>query len=302
DFWSLSLLIDELGKLYGKDGRETEVLLALTAPYAEYVGRQLRMLESAASEEHLKYWRRQLEGTQPLALPLDKARPRFQTYRGGAVQFCISAGLLEETKAFSRARRATSFVTLLTVFQLLLCKYSGQDDVATGTPTAGRASRDYAGTVGYFVNPVVIRSIIGPDYSFAESIDQIRQTVLDAFQHEDYPFPDIVKRLTVAADASRSPLFQVMFALQKAPLDQTGGLAAISLGDPQAVIKAGALELRGFQMEQRIAQFDITMTVAEYEGELKALLEYNADLFEHTTIERMGAHYLTLLSELLSQP
>jgi amino acid adenylation domain-containing protein/non-ribosomal peptide synthase protein (TIGR01720 family) len=301
DFWSLSVLIDELGKLYGEDaGATLEDLPKLTGSYAEYVERQKRMLDSATGEEHLKYWKRQLEGVTPsLGLPLDKARPRFQTFRGGAVPLCIKADL---PRSFARAHRTTSFVTLLAVFQLLLCKYSGQDDVVIGTPTSGRTSPDFAGVAGYFVNSVVIRAIIGPRDSFSDRAGLIRKSVLEAFYHEEYPFPDIVKRLNVPVDPSRSPLFQAMFGLQKAHLDPSGGLAAISLGDPQARVKVGALELSGFTIEHRIAQFDLSMTTAEYGDEIKALLEYNSDLFERATIERMGAHYLTLLSRVLSQP
>ncbi|HKV39263.1 MAG TPA: amino acid adenylation domain-containing protein, partial [Blastocatellia bacterium] len=307
DFWSLSILMSELGKLYRRyesgTPHDTHDLPDLTASYADYVARQELMLASAEGQAHWSYWSGELQGDLPLlALRLDKQRPRTQTYRGESVPFAIRAGLTAKAKSLSKTGHATLFVTLLTAFEVLLSKYCGQEETLIGTPTAGRVSAGLAGLVGYFVNPVVIRSIINPFDSFSARVAQTRQSVIGAFRHQEYPFADIVKRLNAGGDPSRSPLFQAMFAFQTPRMDPEGRLAAISLGASHATFTTGDLELQGFPIQQRIAQFDITLTVAECCDEVQASLEYNTGLFERSTIERMGTHFLTLLDRAVANP
>jgi amino acid adenylation domain-containing protein/non-ribosomal peptide synthase protein (TIGR01720 family) len=300
DFWSLAVMMDELGKSYqaGSAG-----LYVPGASYAQYVRRQERALAGASGADDWTYWGKQLAGALPsLALPLDRERPRLQTYRGSSLGFAIGTGVLDRARSLSNANKTTLFVTLLTAFQTLLARYCGQDEILIGTPTAGRTPPEFSSVVGYFVNPVVIRSIVAPADSFSDRVEQVREKVIEAFYHQDYPFPQIVKRLGAGRDPSRSPIFQTMFALQESHLDDTGALAAISLGDPVAVMQLGSLELRAFPVDQRTAQFDVTLTVVETAAGVWGAFEYNTALFEAATIERMRSRFLTLLDALVSDP
>ncbi|MGH9830498.1 MAG: condensation domain-containing protein, partial [Blastocatellia bacterium] len=273
------------------------------ASYEEYVAREEHTLAGAAGEANWAYWSRQLDGDLPLlALPTDGDRPRVQTYRGRSERFEIGSELLQRLKSLSSARSATLFVTLLTAFQVLLSRYCGQDEILIGTPTSGRSSPDFAATVGYFVNPVVIRSVVRAADSFSDTVKRSRGIVIDAFHHQEYPFPDIVKRLNANRDPSRSPIFQAMFAFQKSHMDGSGALAAISLGDQDSTLQLGSLELRGFPLDQQVAQFDLTLTVAETAFDVKCAFEYNSDLFESATIQRMRTHFLALSNALVSKP
>jgi amino acid adenylation domain-containing protein/non-ribosomal peptide synthase protein (TIGR01720 family) len=300
DFWSLAVMMDELGKSYQVSSAGLDVP---RASYAQYVRRQERALAGAPGEDDWTYWRKQLAGDLPsLALPLDRERPRLQTYRGSSLGFATGTDVLDRARSVANANKTTLFVTLLTAFQTLLARYCGQDEILVGTPTAGRTSHEFSEVVGYFVNPVVIRSIVAPADSFLDRVEQVREKVIEAFYHQDYPFSQIVKRLSAGRDPSRSPIFQTMFALQKSHLDDTGALAAISLGDPGAVTQFGRLELRAFPVDQRIAQFDVTLTVAETAAGVWGAFEYNTDLLEAATIERMRSRFLTLLDALASDP
>ncbi|HYL98119.1 MAG TPA: condensation domain-containing protein, partial [Blastocatellia bacterium] len=213
DLWSLAVLIDELGTVY-RQGAHSNCLPEPVTSYAGFVQRQNEML--SVSGEHLwNYWSRQLAGDLPsLTLPLDKPRPPIQTFEGRSIPFEIPAAVLQRARSLSHDCHTTLFVTLLSTFQLLLSKYCGQDEILVGTPTAGRTSADFVRVVGYFVNPVVIRSSLDAGISLFDQIGRVRETVLDAFCHQDFPFFEIVKRLRANRDESRSPIFQAMFAFQ----------------------------------------------------------------------------------------
>ena len=301
DLWSFGVLMNQLGRLYQETGEIAESLLPQPGSYAEYIRRQESMLASAVAEDHWTYWSAQLAGELPnLELPIDKDRPRNQTYLGSSERFDIGVDTSERVRSVSAANHGTLFVTLLAAFQVLLSRYCGQDEILVGSPTAGRESLDFADTIGYFVNPVPIRSVVRARDNFSERVQRTKQTVIDAFYHQDYPFSELVSGLNVPRDPARSPVFQVMFALQKSHNDSGGALAAISLGDEHSTLRVGALQIFGFPLEQRIAQFDLTLTVAEAADDLKCWLEYNTDLFEAATIRRMGSHFAGLLDALVS--
>ena len=304
DFWSLAVLVDELGMLYQASKNGTQA--SLTPPalqYADYVCWQTEMLASPEGEKLWAYWREKLAGELPiLNLPTDRPRPPVQTYRGASHPFKLSAELTDRIKTLSCARGTTLYMTLLATFQVLLYRYSGQEDILVGSPTTGRSRAALAGLVGYLVNPVVLRANLAGNPTFEEFLSQVRQTVLDAFEHQDYPFALLVDRLVPVRDPSRSPLFQVMFVLQKAHLPERESLAAFALGETGARMKLGELELESFALEQRVAQFDLTLTIAEVDGVLSASWQYNTDLFDAATIARMAEHFQTLLFGAIPNP
>jgi amino acid adenylation domain-containing protein len=302
DFWSLAVIVEELGKLY--QAERTGILASLpplALDYKDYTGWQSQIL--ATSPDTWEYWQQQLAGELPiLQLPIDRPRPPTQTYRGATVSWQITPELTGKLKALSRQEGATLYMTLLAAFQVLLYRYTGQEDILVGSPTAGRSQAELAGIVGYFVNPVVLRADLAGNPTFDRFLARVRQTALNAFAHQDYPVALLAEKLQPVRDPSRSPLFQTMFVWQKAPLLDAAGLTGLALGKTGARMLLGDLEVESFPLEQRVAQFDLTLMMAEVAGELIGTWEYNADLFEATTIERMATHFQTLLEGIATDP
>ncbi|GET41100.1 amino acid adenylation [Microseira wollei NIES-4236] len=304
DFWSLAAIAQELGILYQAEKNKTEVNLPeQTVQYTDYVSWQKEMLAGEEGERLWKYWQKQLAGELPvLNLPTDRQRPPVQSYRGAAYSFKLSSELTQQLKTLSRTKGTTLYMTLLAAFQVLLYRYTGQEDILVGSPTAGRSRAQLAGIVGYFVNPVVLRSNLSGNPTFEAFLDKLRQTVLDAFEHQDYPFGLLVERIVPVREPSRSPLFQVMFVLQKAHLPELESLASVALGETGTKIKLRELELESLAIEQRVSQFDLTLTMGEVNGSLSAAFQYNTDLFDAGTMARMAGHFQTLLESAIGHP
>ncbi|MDZ8087066.1 MAG: amino acid adenylation domain-containing protein [Nostoc sp. DedQUE12b] len=317
DFWSLTVLVDELGTLYQSNKNNTPVTLPpLVWQYTDYVREQALMLASPEGDRLWDYWQKQLAGELPvLNLPTDHPRPAIQTYQGASFGYQLSRELTQKLQNFSRQRGVTLYMTLLAAFQVLLYRYTGQADFLVGSPTTGRSRTDTAGVVGYFVNPVVLRCLrragtptplayaqlpLSQNPTFDEFLIQVRSCVLDAFDRQDYPFARLVEQLQPVRDPSRSPLFQVMFVLHKAHLLNESGLAAFALGETGAKIKLGELELESLALEQRIAQFDLNLVMAEVDETLSASWQYNTDLFDAAAIARMAGHFQTLLEGIVA--
>ena len=303
DFWSGAVLMHELGILYQTHKAGTKATLSpLARQYTDYVRETAAMLASPEGERLSAYWQNQLAGELPvLNLPTDRLRPPIQTYKGASHLLKLSANLTTRLKSLSLTHKATLYMTLLAAFQVLLYRYTGQEDLLVGSPTIGRNRGDLAPVVGYFVNPVVLRGNLSGKPTFKEFLDKVRFCVLDALAHQDYPFPRLVEQLQPIRDPSRSPLFQVMFVLQKAHLLEEG-LAAFALGETGVKIKLGALELESLSLEKRIAQFDLTLMMAEVDGALSASWQYNTALFDAATIARMANHFQTLLEAIVAAP
>ncbi|HET7288465.1 MAG TPA: amino acid adenylation domain-containing protein, partial [Pyrinomonadaceae bacterium] len=304
DFWSLSILMRELGELYRMAAHGAMMTLAShPSNYFDYVRYEQHLLSGEAGERLAGFWQKQLAGELPvLNLHTDRPRPAVQTFRGASEPLRLDAQLTARLKALSQANDATLFMTLLAAFKVLLYRYTGQEDLLVGSPTAGRQSARFASTVGYFVNPVVLRTSPHGTFSFAEFLRQVRHTTLATFAHQEYPFALLVKQLQPERDPSRSPLFQVMFTLNKAQLSGEEAMGAFSLGEEGARMNLGGLPLESMRLEQRIAQFDLSLTMVEAGNELSASLEYNTDLFDTATIKRMLGHFHTLLAAVVAGP
>ena len=225
-----------MGQLYEAEKSGRAVTLApLRLQYADYVRWHEGLIRSAEGERLWSYWQKQLAGELPvLNLPMDRARPPVQTYSGRSRSFRLSAELTSRIKLLARSRRATLYMTMLAAFQTLLHRYTGQDDILVGSPTSGRSHAGLADIIGYFVNPVVLRADFSLDPTFQEFLDQVRQTVLAAFDHQDYPFALLVKRRLPERDVNSSPLFQAMFVLQKSHLSDGHALAEFAIGEAGA--------------------------------------------------------------------
>ncbi len=304
DFWSLGVMLDELAELYAarREGRSPRLPPAPPA-YAEFALRQEAELAGAAGEALWEHWRERLGGDLPLLeLPCDRPRPRVQTTAGGAHRRALAAPLGGGVCQLAQAAGATPFVVLLAAFEALLHRYSGQSDLLLGTVTAARTRAAFARTAGYFVNPLVLRADLAGDPGFAPLVARARRDAMAAFDHQDLPFPLLVERLQPRRDPSRSPVFQVMFVLQRARLADGQDLTGFALGEPGSRVDVGGLALATIPLEQRIAQFDLTLTMGEVGGRLIASFDYNRDLFDAVTVERLAGHFERLLGAALAEP
>jgi amino acid adenylation domain-containing protein len=304
DFWSLGVLLHELGALYEAEQNGASATLApLTLRYIDYIRWQADRLAGSEGERMWAYWQEQLAGDLPtLNLPADRPRPAVQTYCGASQTFKLNAEMTDGLTALARAHGATLYTALLAAFQVLLYRYSGEEDILVGSPTAGRAQAEFSNVVGYFVNPVILRADFSDDPTFDKFLDDARQTVLSALAYQDYPFNLLVERLQPDRDPARPPLFQVMFVLQKVPLLNEQGLASFALGEGGEKIQLGCLPLESMPLQQRVAQFDLTLAMAETDGGLAGSLQYNTDLFEPATISRIIENFKCLLVSILTDP
>jgi hypothetical protein len=232
DLWSVAVLLRELALLYPAERQGTVVPLPpLKRQYSDYVRWQADRLTGPDEERWLGYWQKKLGREHPaLDLPVDRPRPPIQTFRGAAYSQPIGSELTAQLKTLGQAHEATLFMTLLAAFQVLLQRHTSQKEILVGCPTAGRTRREWADLMGYFANPVVLRTDFTEEPTFEELLAQVRQTVIGALFHSDYPFVRLVEKLRPKRDASRSPLFQAMFVLQNtAPLGNPR-LASLALG------------------------------------------------------------------------
>ncbi len=227
----------------------------------------------------------------------------MQTWRGGARAAALPADLAAGLGALGAGRGATLFMTLLAGFQAQLGRYTGQEDFAVGAAVAGRPLPELGALVGYFVNLLPLRADLAGEPGFGELLDRARGAALEGMEHGDFPFPLIAERLRPVRDPARSPLFQTALVLQRGRPGDAPGLAAFSLGEEGARVELGGLTLESVRLAERRAQFDLTLFAAEEAGGgLRLSLEYNADLFDDGTAERMLGHFQTLLAGAVAAP
>ncbi len=304
DFWSLALLLTELGTLYPAERAGARALLpALDSQYTDYVRWQAEMLASAEGERLWVYWQKQLAGQLPLLeLPTDRPRPPVPTYRGASYDFHLNYELSSRLKALAKAQGATLYMVLLAAFQVILHHHSGQEDLLVGSPVLGRSRAEFEGVVGLFTNPVILRANCSGNPTFEAFLGQVRQTVLAALEHQDYPTLLLVERLHPARDLSRPPLCQVMFVLDKPHQLAEQGAPAFVLGDSGLRMNPGGLELEALSLEHRAATLDLVMLTIEAAHSLSISIRYNSDLFDAATISRIAKHFETLLHHVTTQP
>src|SRR6266404_3701548 len=288
DGWSSGILWQELAALYGAYLRgEANPLPELPIQYADYAEWQRQWLQGEVLQRQLSYWKEHLSGVPILDLPTDRPRPAVQTYRGARQSFVFPKTLCDQLRGLSRKEGVTLFMTLLAAFQTLLQRYSGQDDIAVGSPIAGRTRSETEGLIGFFVNTLVLRDDLSGNPSFREVLHRVRQMALGAYEYQDIPFDKLVEELHPDRDLSRSPLFQVMFAFQNVPR-QTRELLGLTVSPVEII--------------NETAKFDLSLYTWEEKEGLRARLEYNTDLYDDATISRMLGHFETLLEGIVSNP
>ena len=304
DFWSLAILLDELGVLYLAEKTGAQAILpALKLRYTDYVCWQAEMLASPEGERLWAYWRDQLAGQLPvLQLRTDRPRPTIPTYRGGSHDFTMDAGLNSGLKALAKAHGATLYMVLLAAFQVMLSYHTGQEDLLVGSPMVGRSRAEFEGIIGLFTNPVVLRANLSGNPTFRAFLEQVRHTVLSALEHQDYPAVLLVERLRPPRDLSRPPLCQVMFVLDKPHRIAQPGASAFVAAETGLRMNRGGLVLESVPLERRAATLDLVLLIIETQESLAASMRYNTDLFDTGTIARMSQHFEMLLRRILQEP
>jgi len=288
DGWSMEVLYRELSVLYEafSDGKSSP-LTDLPIQYADFAVYQRQWLRGEVLDNQLSYWREQLADVATLQLPTDRPRPAMQTYRGKTQSVELSETLTHGIKTLSHKNNVTLFMTLLAAFQCLLHRYTGQNDIAVGSPIANRTRHEIESSIGFFVNTVVMRSDLSGDPTFPELLRRVRDVALGAYAHQDLPFEKLVEELQPERDLSRTPFFQVFFNM---------------LGFESVDFHLKALEVRRLVTGDAESKFDLTVYVSEKNGKIALALNYNADLFESGTICCMLDHYHNLLYGIVQDP
>lgn len=292
DGWSAGILVREVAALYrffstGDPAPANSILPELPVQYADFAVWQRQWLQGEVLEAQLAYWRQQLSDCPVLELPTDRSRLPIQTFRGKTRSWQFSRSLSEDLKHLSQRQGVTLFMTLLAAFKTLLYRYTGQTDILVGSPIANRNQAQIEELIGFFVNTLVLRTDLSGNPSFRNLLEQVREKTLGAYAHQDLPFEKLVEVLQPDRSLSHSPLFQVMFAFQNAPLE---------------TLTLPGLDLELLELESDAARFDLTLTLVATQAGLQGRLEYNSDLFEAGTIDRMLGHFQTLLAGIVADP
>ncbi|MBD2741475.1 non-ribosomal peptide synthetase [Coleofasciculus sp. FACHB-1120] len=292
DGWSMGIFIQELVTFYKAFACRDEIncvstlLPELSIQYADFAVWQRQWLQGEVLEAQIAYWKKQLGGNLPvLDLPTDRPRPAVQTFQGAEEKFVLSKALIEELTKVGQQQGATLFIVLLAAFKTLLYRYTGQEDILVGSPIANRNRAELEGLIGFFANTLVLRTDLANNPTFKELLGRVREVALGAYSHQDLPFEKLVEVLQPNRDLSRNPLFQVLFALRNVPT-QTLELPGVRL----------SLE----EMESQTARFDFVLNLAQESEGLTGIFEYNKNLFDASTIQRMAGHFQTLLESIVA--
>ncbi|MDE3154023.1 MAG: amino acid adenylation domain-containing protein, partial [Acidobacteriota bacterium] len=289
DAWSFEILLRELGHLYAAcRAHRPPDLPELDIQYADYADFQQRQVESEAGRRALEYWRERLAGPLPVsALPVDRPRPAAQSHAGATVTRRLPRELVGRLDGLARDERVSRFMLMLAVFKLLVQRCTGQPDVIVGTPIANRTHPQTRDVVGLFLNTLALRTSIDGAAPFREILSRVRQTCLEAYEHEDCPFELVVEAVAPARDLSRPPIFQNLF---------------VYLEDPGNQLALDGLAVTPLPLSTATAKFDLTLTLERRDGEIAATVEYCTDLFEPETAEAVLAHYERLCAAVCDEP
>jgi amino acid adenylation domain-containing protein len=287
---SMRILFRELAQAYEAELAGSFIELPdLPVQYADYAVWQRRWLDGTEQDRQAEFWQAQLAGLPPLLeLPWDRPRSAAMRYRGASVLRVLPAGLADQLRKLGREQGCTLFMVMLSAFYVLLMRYSGRTDLVVGTPLGGRPRMELEGLIGFFINTVVLRADLDGDPAFTDLLAEVRNVALDAHAHQELPFEKLVEILKPQRELSYSPIFQVMFDLQEEPRWRlpVKGLEVV----PEVVFSS------------RTSTFDLTLSVRQSESGLDAMFEYDTDLFDEATIERLAWHYQNLLEAVVLEP
>jgi non-ribosomal peptide synthetase component F/acyl carrier protein len=288
DAWSLGVMVRELATLYEAFvQRKPSPLAPLPIQYADFAVWQHNWLQGEVSEKLLTYWKKQLQGALPLALPTDRPVSPVTGSHGATHLFSFPADLVQAFVALGHQEQATLFMALLAAFQTLIYRYTGQVDSVVGTDIAGRVHEEVEGLIGFFVNILVLRTDLSGNPSFREVLRGVRETVLQAYTHQDLPFEKLVDALQLERSNRRLPLVRALFVLQNAPMPP---------------LELPAITMRPLKIDPHTAKFDLAVFLWEQAHTLTGMINYRTDLFDVSTIETLVVRFETLLQAIVSQP
>ncbi|ASZ13285.1 condensation domain-containing protein [Chitinophaga sp. MD30] len=292
DAWSMKVMMSELLTVYNSlvNGEDVFSLPVLRIQYKDYATWQLQEVQNDKFQEQRRYWIQQLGGELPiLALPTDKPRPAYKTFRGIQLPFTLETQLSRDFNNYLGARNATLFMGLLALVKTLLYSYTGQQDIIIGTPVAGRGHPDLEDQIGYYLNTLALRTTFAATESFEQLLFNVKKTTLDAFSNQDYPFDLLLEELDIGMDVNRQPLFDVVLILEN---EQSASAS------PQMEKIVVAEE----HPELHISKGDLRFQFVEQDGNISGSIEYNTDLYDRPRIEQMVSDLHTVLSGLLQDP
>ncbi|BAY38737.1 amino acid adenylation [Nostoc sp. NIES-2111] len=289
DGWSMGVFVQELMALYNaySQGRMSP-LTPLSIQYADFAIWQRQWLQGDVLQSQLSYWKQQLKDAPALlSLPTDRPRPPVQTFAGAYQKFPLSAQLTDRLTKLSQEQGCTLFMTLLAAYDTLLYRYTGQSDILVGTPIANRDRSEIEGLIGFFVNTLVMRSNLAGNPSFSELLTRVREVALGAYTHQNLPFEMLVEALQPERNLSHTPLFQVVFNLQNSPVQE---------------LELAGLTVSSLPVESTTTKVDLALSMENTTQGLLGVWEYNTDLFDASTIERITGHFVTLLEAIVANP
>ncbi|MCB9252333.1 MAG: non-ribosomal peptide synthase/polyketide synthase [Flavobacteriales bacterium] len=289
DGWSLSLFVKEILELYSAySEKKTSSLDAVKIQYADYAIWQRKYLSGEFLDRKIDFWKRKLNNVPVMQFPLDYDRPVNRTTNGARSQYYFENQLLEGVKELNKKYGTTHFITLFTVFNILINRYTGQEDLCIGTPVANRNSAEYEDLIGFFVNTLAVRTRVSSDRNFDSLISECKTEVLEMFQHADVPFEKVVDAVVETRDLNRNPLYQILFSMQNNP------------EIPEIRYKDVEIELE--EIEHKTAQLDLILNVTEQVDGFGISVEYCTDLFKPSTIDRIISHFKNILYEVIRNP
>jgi amino acid adenylation domain-containing protein len=289
DGWSRAIFMDELVQLFiAQEKNEQAQLKELSIQYHDYIAWQSEYLNGDSFNVGLDYWIRKLEDIEVLNLPYDFVRPSIQSSKGRTCHYLIEKDKSNEIGKYTLDNNVSLYMFMLSVFKVLLHRYSGQNDICIGTPIANRTQSETESLIGLFVNTLVVRSHVDGKMAFDTLLQQVKETCLDAFEHQNVPFEKVVNNVFKQVDTSRNPIFDVMFSLNNYRVHE-------DYNEEFSMVEF-------FDVEHVTAQVDINFNVNETKEGIWLDVEYCTDLFEHETISRLLSHYTELITSFVSNP
>jgi non-ribosomal peptide synthetase component F/acyl carrier protein len=289
DGWSISVLVNEMVEFYSSNAESRDVKLPeLQIQYSDYAVWQRKHLSGEFLEKKLTYWKDNLAGLTALQMPVDFSRPAELGNNGAVTEFKIDKDISDNLNSLSQKNGATLFMTLLSAFNVLLYRYSSQNDICIGTPTAGRQQQELENLIGFFVNTLALRNEVNDNESFVDLLQKVKTNTLKAFENQEVPFEKVVDAVVKERDMSRSPLFQVMFILQNTPDADEINMHDISISREETI--------------NETAKFELTFSFTETPEGIDGSVEYNTDLYRQETVSGMIGHFKELIKSIIKTP
>lgn len=289
DGWSMGVLVREISQFYESFKKGAKASLPdLPLQYSDFAAWQRQLVSRDELKNQLSYWREKLQDLEVLNLPCDFPRPAIQTYVGRQLKFEVNPALTKGLRDIARSKNKTLFMVLLSAWNILLYRYTGQEDICVGTPVANRSQGELENLIGFFVNSLVLRTRFGSQDSFYSMLEKVQETTVAAYANQDVPFEQLIDELGIERDMSQSPIFQNLFSYHNKPIEEELSLSGMTISLQPT--------------HTQTAKFDISLDVVEEKDRLSAAVEFNTDLFEQSSINNLSQNFICLLESIVRDP